>query len=299
MVGGVQCGPVTVEGRKDQTDPGYFTACDQVRGHYFRALGIPLLHGRDFTTYDSLTNSPGVCLCNEQLAREVFPNEDPIGKRIRFWGGVYEIVGVTGSIRNRLQQEQPYARLYFANLEINETTHRIFVRAKGEPLAMAEALRKEILRLDPDQPIGGVRTMERVIADSVSDRRFALVILDVFAGLALLLTIIGLYGVIAYDVSRRTNEIGIRMALGASRRSVLALVLRQGMMPGLAGVGIGLAASLALTRMVASQLFGVSATDPSTFVTLALGLMLVTLVACYVPARGATRIDPMLAIRCE
>ncbi len=299
MAGGFHAGPVTVEGRKDQPEPGYFAAFDQIRGHYFRALGIPILRGRDFTEYDSLTNSPRVCLLNDQLALEIFPDVNPVGRRLRFWGHVYDIVGVSGSIRYRLHQEKPYGRLYFPDLEIDETTHRIFVRAKGERLALAGAIRKGILAIDPEQPVGNLRAMEQVVADSVSDRRFALELLSLFAGLALLLTVIGLCGVVACDATRRTNEIGIRMALGASRRSVLALMLRQGMMLALAGIGIGLAGSFALARLIANQLFGVSAADPATFVIVAALLMAATLAACYVPARRATKVDPMTTLRYE
>jgi putative ABC transport system permease protein len=291
-------GGVKVEGRAAQPDIGYVTSLDFVSGSYFRAMAIPLVCGRDFVRADNTSNAPRVCVFNEALAREVFARENPVGQRVEVQGNVYEVVGVVGSVHHSNLYEPPDKRIYFPYV-FRPANGSVIVRTKGPPLALAEAVRKEIQALDPDLPVANVRTLEQAINRSLSGRRLTLLLLSVFAGAALALAAIGLYGVLSYTVTQRTAEVGIRMALGAERRHVLRLIVGQGLR--LAGIGLvaGLIGALALTRVMRSLLHGVEATDPATFVGVTLLLSLVTFFACWLPARRAARIDPMEALRHE
>ena len=273
---------------------------------YFQAMGIPLLSGRDFTDGDVQGTVP-VAVVDENFARRFYPGEDPVGKRIKRGGPQSTrpwktIIGVVRSVRNQRLDATSLPQAYFPVFQEADEMYNLSFAVHtggGDPLALAPGVRSAVAAVDRDQPIYDVRPLPEIVADSVSLMRLALLLLGVFATVALLLAAAGVYGVISYAVAQRTQEIGIRMALGAQRGGVLALVIRQGMRPALAGAGLGVACSLALMRVLASYLYEVSPTDPVTFVLVTLGLLSVSLVACYVPARRATRVDPMTALRAD
>ena len=277
---------------------------------YFRTMGIDLLKGRVFNAQDT-PETPPVIIIDEALAQQHFQNEDPIGKRLsQSTSGVpsYEIVGVVRHVEhNNLDRQEtlrPQFYLSFNQIPVDRLpgyTRRInlLTRTDVEPASLTSAVRGQIAALNKDQAVFNVRTMEQIVSQSVARRRFSMMLLSVFAVVALALASIGIYGMMSYAVAQRTREIGLRMTLGAQRWNVMRLVIGHGMKLALAGVGLGLAASVALTRTIKNLLFGVSATDPLTFVGIALLLALVALLACWVPARRATKVDPMVALRYE
>jgi putative ABC transport system permease protein len=275
---------------------------------YFKAMKIQLLKGRVFTEGDSINALP-VIIINEAMARQYWPNEDPIGKRVastddNFWRDKRlwrEIVGVVKDVRYTALDTEARAQMYtpFTQFPPVFSDRTLVARTDGDPLKLVAAVRGEVHAIDKDQPISHIRTMEELVAGSVSERRFNMSLLAVFAGLALLLAAVGIYGVMSYSVEQRTREIGLRMALGAQTRDVLRLVVRQGMTLTLIGAVIGLIAAIGLTRLIKSLLFGVSATDPVTFFVIPLLLALVALLACYLPARRATKVDPLVALKAE
>ena len=294
----------SVSGRPRQPETGYSTDFDFCTPDYFRAIGIPLLKGRSFEPRDS-ADAPRVVIINEALAREYFPNKEPLGQRIhleRVAGKLdegWEIVGVVGNVRQRGLWEGVRPCVYRPLAFIRSGNGHLVVRTASALTAFGEGVRKVILEVDPNQPVANIRTMDDVLAASVAQRRFTMTLLGGFAGAALLLAAIGLYGVIAYAVQQRTREIGIRMALGATRRNVLGLVLRQGI--NLAGIGVvvGIAAALGLTRVLTKLLYEVKPIDLPTFGGVSLVLLLVALLASWLPARRATKVDPMKALRYE
>jgi predicted permease len=240
-----------------------------------------------------------VVVCNESVVKKVFPGEDPLGKFVRFGGDTqYEIVGVVADVKQTRLDDDREDRIYVPHVVLGGNGSLI-VRTRVAPASLAEPTRKAILEVDADQPVANVRTLEQDIGRSVAARRHTLSLLGLFAALALGLAALGLYGVLAHAVALRRNEIGIRMALGAQRADVLRLVLRKGLGLTLLGLAIGFAGALALTRVVRSQLYEVGPTDPVTFVTVALLLVLVALLACWLPARRAAKVDPMEALRHE
>ena len=270
---------------------------------YFHVMSIPLHRGRAFTERDR-EGAPPVIIINETLARRHFANEDPLGKRITVGtlGGQLscEVVGVVGDTKQeRLDQDaEPQGYISYLQSPIGE----MFFVARGrtsDVTSLATALRSGVQAVDKDQPIYEVNALRGLLSDSITRQRFSMWLLALFAALALLLAAVGVFSVMSFAVSGRTHEIGVRMALGAQKWDVLGLIIRQGMMFALIGVGIGLAGSIALTRVMASQLYGVSATDPATFTGVALMLAIVALLACYIPARRATKVDPMIALRHE
>jgi putative ABC transport system permease protein len=273
-----------------------------VTPNYFRAMGIPILMGRDFTDADA-RDSMKVTIIDELLARQYWPNENPLGKRVRFgppednepW---HTIVGVVGAVKFRSLNLTRTKTVYLPHTQVAANSMALAVRA-ANPENLAPAIRGQVKAMDPDLPIINVRTMTEVISRSVWQPRLYTILFGVFAAVALALASIGIYGVMAYSVSERTREIGIRVALGAQRRDVLKLVVAQGMKLALIGAVIGLGAALALTRLMQSLLFEVSATDPLTFAGLAAFLTVVAMLACYLPARRATKVDPTIALRCE
>jgi len=270
---------------------------------YFKALGIQLLKGRVFTESDG-GDTPPVVVINEALARRYWPDQDPIGRRISYDGRngqpVWrQIVGVVKSVRHMALNEEPRPEIYIPFTQHPLAFMTLVVRTDGAPSGFVAAVRSQVQAVDKDQPISNVRTMEERLTSAVSQRRFNLILLAIFAGLALSLAAVGIYGVMSYLVTQRTHEIGVRMALGAQTRDVLRLVVRQGMTLALSGVALGLITALGLTRLIKNLLFGVSTTDPATFSAIALLVALVALLACYIPARRATKVDPMIALRSE
>jgi putative ABC transport system permease protein len=269
---------------------------------YFQTMGIPLLRGRNFSDSEQ-RETKHVILINEALARKHFPDQDPIGRRLDVemfdTPQPAEIIGVVGNVRyDSLIDESPPA-VYFPHPDLTYAFMTLVIRTDGDPTAIAPAVQREIRALDPNQPISDVRTMNQVMADWVSRSRFNTLLLGLFAGLATLLSAVGIFGVMNYSVALRTREIGLRLAVGAQPRQVLLLVLRQGLVLTVVGIVLGLAAAFALTRLLSGLLFGVGAVDVTTFTTISLLLVLVSLLACYLPARRAMRIDPLRALRYE
>jgi predicted permease len=289
---------VRAEGRPDQDQFYHSTDYDFVSGHFYRAMGMSLLRGRLFTERDDSTNAPRAAILNEALVSKVFPNDDPLGRRVQFHGQWWEVVGILGNVRHRGLDRDAREHIYLPQA-FSVFPCSLVVRTKVPPLTLAETLRGEILKLDPDQPVSNVRTLEQIVANAAGQRRLMLVVIGLFAAVAVLLAAIGLYGVMAYSVSRRTREIGVRMALGAQRVEVLRQIIRQGLKLALLGVTVGLLGAFAFTRVLAHLLFGVTPQDPFTFAGVAVVLVAVALLACWLPARRAARVDPMVALRCE
>ncbi len=295
-----------IEGRpvapKDEPSGDFFTT----GVGYFRAMGIPVIKGRDFDDRDKHGSTP-VIIITETFARQHFPNEDPIGKRIE--PGISsienedsmmrEIVGIVGDVRNRNLTTEPRSAYYVPHTQVPFSQMVAVVKTNNEPRTFIPAVTKIVAEMDQDIPLFGVKSMEEYLSASVAKPRFSSTLLSIFSAVALVLTIVGLYGVMSYSVAQRTNEIGIRLALGAQRRDVLLMVVKHGSKLILIGLGIGLALAFALTRWISSLLFGVTAKDPFTFVAVSVLLAIVALIACYVPALRATRVDPMEALRCE
>jgi putative ABC transport system permease protein len=281
----------------------YMTYGSWVSNDFFRAMGIPLKKGRVFTNEDRADTTP-VVVINEAMARRFWPGQDAVGKRIRWggWnpqGGWLTVAGVVADVKfSSLEAESPLT-VYMPVFQIPRIRRdAIFIaRTTADPSSLAAAMRREIAAVDADLPVYDVRTMNQVIAESVAQRRFTMGLLAIFAFAALGLAALGLYGVLSYAVTQRTREIGLRMALGGRRLDVLRLVVGQGMKMAMIGALAGLLASLALARLMKGLLFGVSASDPLTFIAVALLLTLVALVACWIPARRATKVDPMVALR--
>jgi putative ABC transport system permease protein len=269
---------------------------------YLRTMGIPLLKGRSFTAHDSQGSVP-VVIVNEALAQTVFPGEDPIGRYLTNYGPrdeTLQIVGIIGNVRHLSLDTVPRPELYQPLGQATWPRMFFAVRTTApNPLTLIPAVQTAVANVDKNVALGNVRTMEDLVARSVAQRKFTVLLLAIFAGIAVALAAIGLYGVMSYVVTQRTREIGIRMALGAQRRDVLKLVVRQGMMLTVIGVVIGLAASLGLTRLIANLLYGIAATDALTFAALSLLLLGVALLACWLPARRASGVDPMVALRTE
>jgi putative ABC transport system permease protein len=272
--------------------------------NYLRAMETNVLQGRALNEQDSETAAP-VALINETMERQLWPDDKALGKRIKFPGSEKnpqpwrEIVGVVSDVSQYGLDEKPPMQIYLPHSQFPTSFNTLVVKTDSQPEKLAAAVRNEILAIDKDQAAYNITSLEKLYADSIALRRFFMLLLLVFAGLALSLAAIGIYGVISYSVSQRTNEIGIRMALGARHRDVLQLVVKQGMVLAVLGVAIGLVAAFALSQLMESLLFGVSATDATTFTLVALILTGLALVACLVPARRATRVDPMVALRYE
>jgi putative ABC transport system permease protein len=273
---------------------------------YFRTMGIPVLKGRDFADRDQHESAP-VVIVTESFARQFFPGEDPLGKRIQpgisTWDNekstMREIIGVVGDIRNRTLDAEPKPAYYLPQSQVPFTQLIAVVKSGNDPKALTGSITREVSAMDAELPVFGVKTMAEYISSSVAAPRFNTTLLSIFAAVALVLTIIGLYGVMSYSVAQRTNEIGIRMALGAKTRDVLALIVKDGLKMVSLGLLLGIAGALALTRLLATLVFGVTTHDPVTFIAIAALLSLVAMIACYVPAWRATRVDPLEALRCE
>ena len=291
--------------RTDQPEPppgrAPFCAVSVITPGYLQAMGIPILQGRDFDARDR-AGSPFAAIINQVLARKFFPGENPIGKRLHVaWTGENprEIIGVTGDVRHGGLEYDPVPTVFLANEQNMSLRATLVVRTSSDPLLLARAIETEIHAIDKDQPVADIQTMDQVLSDSVARPRFQTVLLGLFAGLALVLAVVGIYGVMSYAVSQRTREIGIRMALGAAPASILKMVLGEAMALTLVGVAAGLAAAAALTRYLATMLYGVTTADPATFAGVSLLLTAVAAVASFIPARRATKVDPMVALRYE
>ena len=293
-----------IEGQPDEPGSVPMGVIHTAGPGYFQTMGIPVVQGREFTEHDNLT-SPPVLIINETLAKKFFPAGDALGKHIRpgfSTSGEYvarKIVGVVGDVKHRGLRGAAVPEFYFAQAQMAPPITTVVVRTAGDPLALAGAVRREIQSADKNAPVYSVRTAEEYLSLSVASTRFNMTLLVAFAAVALMLTAVGLYGVISFSVSQSTHEIGVRIALGARTRDVLALVLAQGFRLVLGGIVLGVVAALPLTRLFASMLYGVTPTDVTTFVTIALLLIFVALMACYIPARRATRVDPLIALRSE
>jgi putative ABC transport system permease protein len=288
------------EGRPLTVDEAVDASFSTVTGDYFRALQIPLLAGRTFEVRDG-PDAPKVVVINESAAKRHFGSPaEAIGKRLGIWRDekfMREIIGVVGDTKTSALDAQSGAQIYVPHAQDRQWNFMgVVVRTAGDPAAFATTLRREVQALDKDQPVYNIRTMDDVVANSLGTRRVSMQLFAVFAGAALLLAAIGIYGVMAYSVTQRTHEIGLRMALGAQRSDVLGLVIRQGMTLTVIGVIVGLAGAFALTRVIGNLLYGVTATDPATFVAIPLLLLFVALLACYLPARRAAGLDPTRAL---
>jgi predicted permease len=303
--------PISVEGRP----PAPMADLPEVNVRlitpgYMNAMHIPLLTGRDVDDSD-VAGRPGAVLISESMAKSLWPNEDAIGKHLTlyFFPDVPRVVvGVVADVKmTAMNETQPAPTLYFPLAQLSpirgaawrSIPMSIAVRANADPLSVLPAVTGAIRDTDGDVPLLNIRTMDDSVSASLSPERFTMLLLGSFAGLALLLAVMGIYSVMSYSVSRRTNEIGIRVALGASRGDVLLLVVRQAMLLALIGAAIGIVGALSLSRLMASQLYGVQPTDPVTFIAVAALLMIVSFAASYIPARRAMRVEPMAALRYE
>jgi putative ABC transport system permease protein len=269
---------------------------------YFKAIGIPLRQGRFFSDQDR-DNSVPVIIISEAMARRFWPGENPIGKRLtpsfHSKEGAREIVGVVGDVKARGLDSDASTMMYLPYKQAPRPFMSFVVRTSSNPESLVQPVSRAIYSIDKEQALTDVQTMDQVLMQSLSDRRFNMTLLLTFAGVALVLAAVGVYGVMNYTVTLRRRELGIRMALGAKASDVLRLVLRQGLTLTLIGVGAGLISAYALTRLMASLLYGVTATDYLTFASVSAVLIVVGLVASFVPARRATKVDPTIALRTE
>jgi len=301
LSGAVEASSFSIEGRPapppDQKPAAEYSI---IESDYFHAMGIPLIRGRAFTEQDT-KDKPRVVIINQTMARRFWPGEDALGKQLKigFEKEPREIVGIVGDVKQTTLNAEPQSGVYLPEQQFPYPGLTLVVRTTSAPGGVTAAVRKEIQSLDPSIPLSNIRTMEGVLSASLAQKRFSMLLLAIFAGVALVLAAVGIYGVMAYTVAERTHEIGIRMALGARGRDVLKLVVGQGMALALIGITIGLIAAFAVTRVMASLLYGVSAKDPLTFIGVAVFLAAVALLACYIPARRAMKVDPMVALRYE
>jgi putative ABC transport system permease protein len=268
---------------------------------YLETMGIPLVDGREFTVQDD-KNESRVVFVNETFARRYWPGQNALGKRIRPGkadGPFWEVIGIAKDGKYWSLGEDPQQFLYYPMVHDYESSAALVISSDAEPAGLINAIRREVQHMDPNLPVYDVKTMNDHMRLSLFPLRAGAWVAGSFALLALTLAGLGIYGVMAYSVSQRTREIGIRMALGATSSNVLSLVIKQGMRLALIGLGVGLAGSLAVTRLMSSVLYGVSATDAVTFALVSAVLAVVVLAACYIPARRAARVDPMIALRYE
>ncbi len=291
----------SIGGRPDPPGKRREASFNVVGPGYLQTLGIPLLRGRNFSDRDTEA-TPRVAMINQAMVRRFWPDEDPLGKPITTDNKYFfSIVGVVGDVRQLGQASETNPEVYLSYLQdpVDWPYRTLVVRSEGAPLKLVGLVEQAVWSVNKDQPISNIRTLEQVLADSVAQPRIFSLLLGVFAGLALVLASVGIYGVVSYSVTQRTHEVGVRLALGAEQVDVLRLVVGQGMLLTAIGLGIGLAGALAMTRFLARFLYGVGPTDPITFVLVAMTLFMVALLACYIPARRATKVDPMVALRYE
>jgi putative ABC transport system permease protein len=283
--------------------PEIFTR--DIAGDYFGVMQIPIIRGRSFTDQDN-TSAPLVGILNQTAVRRYFPGQDPIGARVR-WAALDDvqwitIVGIAGDVKHFGLDLPEDAALYTPFLQTPsfwKRWMRVVVKSDATPAALTEMIKNQVWKLDKQLPVTQIQTMTEIMATSLAKQRFNMTVLGIFAAVALLLAAVGIYGVISYSVAQRTHEIGIRMALGAQSEHVMKMVVREGLILALFGVAIGITAAYALTRFMSSLLFGVGVTDLSTFVAVAIALTGVAILASYIPARRASKVDPMVALRYE
>jgi predicted permease len=297
--------PFSLRGRSEQVSrmdrpprTDYVVACDFVSKDYFSATGIPLVRGRVITDADNQPGVPRVAVIDTRISAELYPDEDPIGQRVRFLGEPWEIVGIVAPVRQYFLDHAPRQQIYVPQ-SYSAAAASMVIRTGLPPLAISEAVRKILFDADPDQPMGNVRTLEGDVHRSLASKRATLVLLDLFAAVAVGLSCMGIYGVMSYSTGQRAHEFCIRSALGAQGRDIIRLVLHAGMRVSLIGIALGVAAALILVRLLQNQLFEVKAYDPWVFVGSIGLLVLVAGVSIYLPARRAARTDPMEALRCE
>jgi predicted permease len=295
----------SIEGKQPPKGEEFHARYHVATPDYFFALGIPLLRGRFFTKADK-ADAPAVLIINEALAKRYFPNEDPLGKRISFTDHPKEkdwtkIVGVVGDVKDKPNSAGAEASFWWPNLQQPGPfgDMSLVVRADSDPRQLVSVVQDEVKRLNPALAVAEIQLMDQIVDGSVSTPRFAFALVGLFGGLAILLAAIGTYGVIAYSVGQRTSEFGLRMALGAQRLDVMRLVLMQAAGLVLAGTALGVAFALVFARVLKSLIYEVSPADPLTFASVGLMVMVVALLACYLPARKATKADPMNALRAE
>lgn len=294
--------PITVEGRTPLPGEKFLNADARVAGgRYFQAMEIPLRSGRFFTEEDLAGKMP-VVIIDEFMAEQLWPGQDAVGKRIHMvesdvpW---LTVAGVVGRVKHESLDSDPRIAFYLPQTQYPSRAMTVVMRSQGDPSGLSPSVKKELRGIDPDLPMYSVRTMNARVEESLARRRFSMLLLGIFAGVALVLATIGIYGVMAYLVNQGTREIGIRMAIGATQREIVRLVVFQGMTLAITGVAAGLAAAFVFTRLMRSLLFGISSADPVTFAGISLLLTLVALLATYIPARRAARIDPILCLRSE
>lgn len=294
--------PITVEGRAPLPGEKFLNADARVAGgRYFQALEIPLRSGRFFNEEDLVGKTP-VVIIDEFMAGQLWPGQDAVGKRIHMvesevpW---LTVAGVVGRVKHESLDSDPRIAFYLPQTQYPSRAMTVVMRSQGDPSTLSPSVKKELRGIDPDLPMYSVRTMDERVEESLARRRFSMLLLGIFAGMALVLATIGIYGVMAYLVNQGTREIGIRMAIGATQREIVRLVVFQGMTLAITGVAAGLAAAFVFTRLMRSLLFGISSADPVTFAGISLLLTLVALLATYIPARRAARIDPILCLRSE
>ena len=304
LSGGIGWGSISIEGYQPSAGQEAIQSDARVAGvGYFESMEIPLLQGRFFNDLDTEKSSQ-VIVIDERMARNYWPDRNPLGTRIKF-GSVESdnpwmtVVGVVGSVKQYDLESESRVTMYLPAALGHGSTMYLVARTNVLPSSLVASITSEARSMDPNIPIFDVKTMDQRVSESLGRRRFAMLALGVFAGLALLLAIIGVYGVISYSVAQRTSELGIRLALGARQIDVLRLVLSGGLKLALIGIAAGVVLSFAVTRFLSSLLFGVRATDLLTFSALSILLVAVSLVACYLPARRATKVDPLVALRYE
>ncbi|MEP7336464.1 MAG: FtsX-like permease family protein, partial [Acidobacteriota bacterium] len=293
----------TIEGKTFPPNDGAGGRYHFVSSDYFRTIGVPLVAGRFFNANDRM-DSPNVGLINRAMAELYWPGESAVGKRFTFnnqpkekdW---YSIVGVVGDVKDFPTSPAAVPAFYLPTMQQAPRQVILSVRSSADPLGLVEAVRNEVRTLDKDLPLAEVKTLETVAGAAVAGQRFTLWLVGFFALIAMMLAAIGIYSVLSYLVAQRTHEIGVRMALGAQLGDVLKLVIRQGMTLVLLGIALGVVAAFALTRLMKGLLYQVSTTDPLTFVAIALLLCAVALLSCYLPARKAAKVDPLVALRYE
>ena len=297
---------VTAEGVQPQAGVAYDANFRQISEDYFGAIGIELIRGRRFAQSDD-AQSIRVGMINQTMAGQFWPGMDPLGKRFKTGGPDsavpwVTIIGIVAEVRQMGTYAPVKAEMYFPYRQIARgayTPRQLVIRTAGEPIALAAAVRREIHAIDPNQPISDIRTMDDILSSETSARQLGMLLLAAFAGLALLLSMLGIYGVLSYFVAQHTQPIGVQMALGASAANILGLVLKKGMALAVTGLAAGVVLSFVLTRLMQSLLYEVSAADPLTFAGVAALLLTVAFIACYLPARRAMKVDPIVALRYE